>query len=223
MYFDPRLTDLGISVKVNPNAAWSLVSAQYQDETQSGGNHNIYFTVLDTSDQPVADVVCVVDYPQDPSDPHQPFKVQTDASGQANYPMYANLDITLKNGPYFAYVQDASQSDVISGMGLPEHRHVNYLLTFKASGSAPTPPPPPQTTLEQTVIANALKYTWMPINTNAALYKFAQANHLGYPQTNEFEFTFGGDTYVGQVYNLGIVYAKKGDWGNAKWVAKPNQ
>ena len=217
MDFDPRLTNLGISAKSTPNAIWSLISAQYQDETQAGGNHHIYFTVLDAAGNPLPGTTCVVDYPQDPSDPHPIFKLQTDANGQANYPMYANLDITLLNGPYFAYVEDPGKSDVISGMGLPEHRHVNYVLTFKASGGN-TPPP---VSLEQTAITNAQKYTWMPINTGGALYKFALANKLGYPQTDEFEFTYGSDTYVGQVYNLGIVYVKKGDWGNVKWVRKP--
>lgn len=220
MQFDSRLTNLGVTVKVNPNATWSLVSAQYQDETQAGGNHNIFFTVLDAAGKPLAGASCLVDYPQDPSDPHQPFKAQTDANGQSNYPMYANLDITLKNGPYFAYLEDPSKSDVVSGMGLPEHHHVNFLLTFapKSSGGTPTPP---QATLEQTVVANAQKYKWMPINTDGALYKFALSKNLGYPQTDEFEFTFNNVTYVGQVYNMGIVYVKKGDWGNCQWVKKP--
>jgi N-acetyl-anhydromuramyl-L-alanine amidase AmpD len=62
---------------------------------------------------------------------------------------------------------------------------------------------------------------WMPINDGSALYNFALQSNLGYPQTDEFEFTVGGDTYVGQVYNLGIVYVKKGDWGNCKSVKKP--
>ena len=221
MEFDPRLTDLGISVKSNPNATWNLTSAQYQDETQAGGRHNIYFTVLDATGKPIAGTICVVDYPQDPADPHPISKIPTDANGQSNYPMFANLDITLKNGPYFAYVEDPNKSDVISGMGLPELRHVNYILTFKASGGIAPTPPPPAAVLEQTAIANAQKYTWMPINTDGALYKFAMANKLGYPQTDEFEFTYGSDTYVGQVYNLGIVYVKKGDWGNVKWVKKP--
>jgi hypothetical protein len=75
--------------------------------------------------------------------------------------------------------------------------------------------------LEAAVIATAKKYTWMPINTDAALYKFAQANNLGYPQTDEFKFTVGADRYVGQVFNLGIVYVKEGDWDNVKWVKKP--
>jgi hypothetical protein len=218
MDFDPRLTNLGISVKVNPNASWSLTSAQYQDETQAGGNHHIYFTVLDVSGKQTGGVKCVVDWiGRDPSD--KPTVALSDSNGPANFPMYANLDITLKNGPYFAYIEDQSKSDVVTGMGLPEHRHVNYLLKFAAK--TPGSPLPPAATLEQTVIASAQKYTWMPINTDAALYQFAQANNLGYPQTDEFQFTFGGDAYVGQVYNLGIVYCKAGDWGNIAWVKKP--
>jgi N-acetyl-anhydromuramyl-L-alanine amidase AmpD len=66
----------------------------------------------------------------------------------------------------------------------------------------------------------ARKLTWMPINDHAALYQFAQANHLGYPQTDEFEFTFKNVSYLAQVFNLGIVYVKKGDWGDVKWVRK---
>jgi len=62
---------------------------------------------------------------------------------------------------------------------------------------------------------------WMPINDTAALCKFALKNDLGYPQTDEFEF--GADGYIGQVFNLGIVYVKKGDWGNVKWVKKPTE
>lgn len=217
MQFDPRLTDLGIKTTETVNATWDLTIAQYQDETQAGGNHIILFTVLDSTGKPLSGVSCVVDYPQDPSDPHQPIKTPTDANGQANFPMYANLDIALKNGPYFAYIEDQSKSDVISGMGLPEHRHVNYLLTFvKTSGT-----PPPQQTLEDAVITAAQKLTWMPINTDGALYKYAMSKNLGYPQTDEFEFAFNNVVYVGQVYNGGIVYVKKGDWGNCLWVKKP--
>ena len=221
MQFDPRLTDLGISAKQTANATWDLTIAQYQDETQAGGNHIILFTVLDSAGKPLSGVTCVVDYPQDPTDPHQPIKTPTDASGQANFPMYANLDITLKNGPYFAYIEDQSKSDVVSGMGLPEHHHVNYLLTFVKTSGNPPPPPPPQQTLEGAVIAAAQKYTWMPINTDGALYKYAMAKNLGYPQTDEFEFTFNTVGYIGQVFNGGIVYVKKGDWLNCQWAKKP--
>lgn len=74
--------------------------------------------------------------------------------------------------------------------------------------------------LEVTAWRAARKLQWMPINDQAALYQFAQANRLGYPQTDEFEFTHNNETYVGQVFNLGIVYVKKGDWSKVKWVKK---
>ncbi|MGE5262018.1 MAG: hypothetical protein ACM3S0_01440 [Acidobacteriota bacterium] len=220
MQFDPRLSTLGISRVETPGAAWVLQSAEYQDETQSGGNHIILFTVLDVSGKPVPNVICVVDWVgRDPSqDP--PTRVVTNVSGQANVPIYANLDIHLLNGPYFAFIEDQSKSDVVRGMGLPEHHHVNFLLTFgpRSGGGSD-----PSQTLDQAVVVAAQKYTWMPINTDAALYRYAQTKNLGYPQTDEFELTFGGDSYVAQVYNLGIVYVKKGDWGDLHWTKKPGQ
>ncbi len=214
MQFDPRLTTLGISAVPNANATWVVTSVQYQDETQAGGNHNIFFTVQDDQGKPAPNITCVVDWVgRDPTDP--PTKVVTDANGLANVPIYANLDIHLLNGPYFAFIEDQSKSDVVKGMGLPEHHHVNFLLTFKKSSGLPTP--------ERAAIAAASQLYWMPINTNAALYKFAQTQNLGYPQTDEFQFMWNGATYIGQVFNLGIVYVKQGDWGNVQWVKKPGQ
>ena len=75
--------------------------------------------------------------------------------------------------------------------------------------------------VEVATLRTAKQFTWMPINTAAALYRFAQERDLGYPQTDEFETTFEGETYLAQVFNLGIVYVKKGDWENAQWVKKP--
>ncbi len=60
----------------------------------------------------------------------------------------------------------------------------------------------------------------MPINTFSALYRYASAYGLGCPQTDEFEFN-AADDYVGQVYARGFVFVKKGDWGNIRWVPKP--
>ncbi len=220
MQFDPRLTDLGISVTENPGGTWDLRVAKYQDPNESGGKHHIFFTVLDATGKPNAGVTCVVDWVgREPGD--VPTVVVTDAQGEANVPIFANLNTTLKNGPYFAYVESESKSDVVRGMGLPEKHHVNFLLTFGAATSSVTPQPPPSGTIEDAVIAAAKQHVWMPINTDAALYKFAQAKNLGYPQTDEFEFPVGAETYIGQVFNLGIVYVKKGDWGNVRWVNKP--
>ena len=84
----------------------------------------------------------------------------------------------------------------------------------------PTQTPPPADPVATAAITQAKTLMWMPINDQAALYKFAQQNNLGYPQTDEFEFTYNNDGYIGQVFNLGIVYVKKGDWGSVKWVKK---
>ncbi len=81
--------------------------------------------------------------------------------------------------------------------------------------------PPPIDPVAAAAVAAAKQRPWMAINTNAALYKFAQAHNLGYPQTDEFQFAVNGDIYIGQVYNLGIVYVKQGDWGNVKSTPKP--
>jgi len=96
----------------------------------------------------------------------------------------------------------------------------NYRVRWTQT-QPPPPPPPPDPAAKLAQEAAVVHKPWMPINDQGALYKFALKNSLGYPQTDEFEFQFGPDTYVGQVYNLGIVYVKKGDWGNCMWVKKP--
>lgn len=59
------------------------------------------------------------------------------------------------------------------------------------------------------------------INPQAALFKFAQDTRLGGPESDEFKFSAQGNTYVGQLFNQGIAYAKLGDWGNVKALSKP--
>ncbi len=218
MEIDAGATALGVGVREAANATWDAASIKYWDETQAGGKHHILFAVRDAAGNPLPGVKCVVDYPQDPADPHPRFEALSDLNGEANFAMYANLDITLKNGPYWAYLEDEAQSDRVTGMGLPEKHHVCFALTFVKTSGQTNPPLPG--TVEQAARAAASQLTWMPINTAAALYKFAQANNLGYPQTDEFEFTVNTDGYLGQVFNLGIVYVKKGDWGNVKWTKK---
>ncbi len=102
-------------------------------------------------------------------------------------------------------------------------RQAIALYVANAGGGAPIPPEDGGggMTLPEAAIAAAEQHTWMPINTNAALYRFAQAHNLGYPQTDEFPFNVGSDPYIGQVFNGGIVYVKQGDWGNVQWTPKP--
>jgi hypothetical protein len=87
------------------------------------------------------------------------------------------------------------------------------------STTKPGGPPTPADPAAAAAVAAARQQTWMPINVNSGFYKFAQANHLGDPQTDEFDFTVGDD-YRGQVYLNGFVYAKKTNLGNVQWVKK---
>ncbi len=79
---------------------------------------------------------------------------------------------------------------------------------------------PPSQTLAQAALAAVKKVPWMPVNNQAALWRFAKANGLQDQQTDELLLNFNGETYVVQVFNLGIVYAKMGDWGNIKVIPK---
>lgn len=89
------------------------------------------------------------------------------------------------------------------------------------SPSEVTQPTPIEQTLEQAVQvrANAAK-PWLPVNNGAALWIFAKANGLQDQQSDELELTWKGEKYLCQVFNLGIVYVKVGDWGNIKFIKK---
>jgi hypothetical protein len=109
---------------------WRLVSAVYEDETQSGGRHHIFVRLLDEAGTEIVGGTVVVAWrdgaveiavPRDGgSDPYARY---------ANFPMYAPL------GSYSVRV--AGISDTVQGLGLPGHRHVNYLLTFQRVGGRP--------------------------------------------------------------------------------------
>jgi hypothetical protein len=218
MQWDDRLTPLGVNFKTNANGQWEATAARYQDENEAQGQHHIWFTVLDENNKPKPNVKVLVDWVgRDKDDP--PTARMTDTNGKANVDIYANLDITKKNGPYFAYVESQDKSDVVAGMGLPEHHHVNFLLTFAPRAATPPPPPPPQN-VEEAILQKAKSVPWMPVNNGAALWNFAKANGLQDQQTDELSVTINGQDYVLQVFNLGIVYARVGDWGNIKIIRK---
>lgn len=218
MQWDDRLTPLGVNLQPKPNGKWEATAARYQDPQEAEGQHHVWFTVLDEASKPKANVKVIVDWVgRDADDP--PTARFTEADGRANIPLFANLDPTKKNGPYFAYIEAQDKSDVVAGMGLPSKHHVNFLLTFAPRSATPPPPPPPQdvpTAIEQ----KARSVPWMPVNNGAALWNFAKANGLQDQQTDEMSVTINGEDYVLQVFNLGIVYAKVGDWGNIKIIRK---
>jgi len=82
------------------------------------------------------------------------------------------------------------------------------------------PPPDPDQTIEDAVKQRVNAVQWMPVNNQGALWKFAKAHDLEDQQTDEMELFYKGDTYLAQVFNKGIVYAKKFDWNNIRVIPK---
>ncbi len=106
---------------------WKLISAQYQDETQSGGNINIVCCAQDEYGQPAFGQKAVQTWPDGQS------TMPTDDKGIVNFPMSGDSSFAPdrgEHGPYAAYMAGLP-SDRVVGMGLPLRRHVQYVLTWR--------------------------------------------------------------------------------------------
>lgn len=120
--WDPRLTDLGITLAANPGGRWQLVEAVYEDDTQSGGQHLIVMRLLPSGSQSCQGPVDRpwVSWP----DGRHELELKEGGSGcVAEFPMYGLL------GSYAVGV--GSDGDSLQGLGLPAKHHVNYRLTFR--------------------------------------------------------------------------------------------
>ncbi len=143
---DPRLAPMNVTVKsvtVNPGQAyWKIVSAKYQDENESGGNHNVYYTVLDQTGAAAPGVPIFMDWVgRDPND--IPSSRYSDGNGTGDQAMYGGPTgwrPELGPGPYTAWVGDPDYrgnnptgipSEKLVGCGLPLNRHVNFVVTWR--------------------------------------------------------------------------------------------
>lgn len=141
---DPRLADLvRVSVKSAQPAPdskyWKLISAQYQDPDESGGNINIIVFVQDERGAPLPGQRIIQKFPGDQA------TAITDERGHAEFPMSGDSSFSPdrgENGPYAALV-DGLPSDQVVGMGLPLKRHVQYILTYRRATFASQPDPAP--------------------------------------------------------------------------------
>lgn len=118
MNWDSRLNDLGVHYVEPPNARWKCTAVEYQDETQSGGRHHIFFSVVDATGKPLAGIPCHMDWDGRTGAEPQPT-MATDAGGKANIAMYAKIDPGLKNGPYYAFIDNREVSGSVRGWDSP--------------------------------------------------------------------------------------------------------
>lgn len=138
---------------------WHLTKLGYRDANASGGNHNIYYTVLDENGVVVSGVQCWQGWPDG-----QTFEIAQ--AGQANIgiwggPFYPDRG---ESGAYFAWIARQNESDLVQGIGLPVNFHVCYDLEFRrvVKDTEPPPPPPPGSepsgdTLTRARLARALE------------------------------------------------------------------
>ncbi len=139
LQLDPRLASV-VGVSVQPASVaqgqkyWRLISAQYQDESQSGGNINIVCSVENEYGLPsVAQNVV-----QSWSDGQ--VALPTDGFGIIRFPMSGDSSFAPErgeHGPYSVYVAGLP-SDRVAGMGLPLKRRVQYLLSWRLAIAGPS-------------------------------------------------------------------------------------
>lgn len=110
---------------------WQLVRAIYQDDSQSGGNHGVYFRLEDEQQQSLLGFYVCLGWPSGEDCSH--FTEHHDnypAGYGADIPMWASYNPAYGPGPYSAWAASLA-SDRVTGLGLPLNHHVNFLLTFR--------------------------------------------------------------------------------------------
>ncbi|HYH96365.1 SH3 domain-containing protein [Hyalangium sp.] len=164
---DPRIaTEAGLNVTVQPHSVgekgtFTVDTVRFQNDQQSGGNHNVYVRVLDASGKeiPAEDMARYFDV-QYTSGPGQavtsaspkiqdPYGVSRDAwttgantggatSAYFDAPMYGGsavkVWVTPKDVPGNPYAGFGSQE--VGPFSMPANHHVNYLVSFRATPSA---------------------------------------------------------------------------------------
>jgi LysM repeat protein len=126
---DPRLAALNVQVQyaaVKPGESyWRLLRAEYQDPTQSNGNHHMLYLLLDDKGKPVLVQRVFQGLAEIQADSF------TDAFGRAKIPMWENYNPEAGEiGPYSAWVGGLA-SDKVIGLGMPNGLSVNFVLTWQ--------------------------------------------------------------------------------------------
>jgi hypothetical protein len=149
---------------------FTVDTVRYQNDQQSGGNHNVYVRIVGPNGQelPPEDVERYFDvqYVAGPGQPvasasakvRDPYGVQQDAwttgantggptGGYFDVPMYGGNQVevwvTPKDVPGNPYAGYGSQK--VGPMSMPANHHVNYLVTFRASPGTTAPVTDPAT------------------------------------------------------------------------------
>ena len=128
----PLLTNIGVtdaSVQ-SGQEFWRLIKMQFQDAgAESGNDHTIYITIYDESGKRVNAATVLVSWDQGGSIQLQRLGL-SDEKPAGDY-CNCNYNWPMYGAGYRVKIDGSLPSDEAYGMIMPEHRHVNYLLTFQ--------------------------------------------------------------------------------------------
>lgn len=134
--WDSRLTEIGVTLTPAQECSggcWKLITARYEDDQESGGNHNIFTRLYSESGDIIAGAPWHVRWPDGN------ITVYSKAPPEwADFPIFDCYFPDRERGAYSAYAgDDPLKSDTVSGMGLPACFHVNYRLEWQFQVAAP--------------------------------------------------------------------------------------
>ena len=160
-YWDSRLNQVcGLYLQDKSSSVpagqghWRLTRGEFEDESQSGGNHHIYYKCLDVDGNPIENqkVWASWAYTNETGWASQFTKGPFDGYW-GNFGLYASCPPGACNWPYNGYVDETGSprgyvgaSDKVWGMGMHNPNgtvcgaHVNFRLTWRWTIKSGTPP-----------------------------------------------------------------------------------
>lgn len=131
--------------------------------------------------------------------------------------------VLLEPGAYVWKESDSAGpkwSDAVHGLGMrvnTNHLIVSPIFQYTIKDAATNTAP--AETLEQALIETGTPQI-ISLDIEAILFKVSEEKNLGQRLTPEYEIEFGGQTYLAQIYQRGLVYVPKGDWGNVQVIQR---
>ena len=127
----PGLQDVGVTdAQVQfGQTFWRLVKVVLEDQTQAGGDHTIYVTTLNKDGSRATGQTLAIHWLE--AGVEQVQLLGPDQERGAQDPCHCNFEWPMYGAAYGAYIQGDLPSDDMYGMVLPNHEHVDYLLTYQ--------------------------------------------------------------------------------------------
>jgi hypothetical protein len=219
---------------------WRVVGIHHLTPPENGGNHNIFFDVLDEIGNRVQGAKLVLAQAT-----QAPLSAILDKGPQdaGDFVLFktSNADIAVQWPPDNPLPSEAGAGFKIDrpgpGGGNSWGHHSFYIVFQKTlisqagDGNGPSQPggetsQPGGGTTQPTSLDQAISQAGqphiIPLNPDAMFYKVGKQQNLGERLSAEYDVAHEGRIFRAQVFEKGIVYAEVGDWGNVKVIPRTN-